>query len=135
MSPMPSKKKLESAVKEKINKLLTKHGWTHWPVAQSMYSQTGVADRHAVKEGVYMAIEAKRDKNHHPTENQKTWLRSIRAQDCFAFVVNDETIRDLEFFLEAYDCSVLAAMKRAEPAEEDKAIMLAAMQAMQKEFM
>lgn len=135
MSPMPSKKKLENAVKDKIVKLLVTHGWMHWPVAQGLYSKAGVADRHALKDGVYMAIEAKRDRNHHATENQKEFLRGVKAENCLAFVVNDETIVEFKRFLEAYDRSVFAAAQRAEPTEEDKAAMVVCITAMQRGFM
>lgn len=135
MSPMPSKKKKENTVKDEVKKLLTTHGWTHWPVAQNMYSEAGVSDRHAVKDGVYMAVEAKRDRNHHPTENQKKFLKSIQAQSCLAFVVNDETVKNLADFLDAYDRAVVAASRSQEPTEEDKQVLLVCAEAMTKEFM
>lgn len=90
--------KNEKDVKAKVKKLLDKHGWFWWMIPANGYGKSGVSDFHAIKAGVFLAIEAKFGSNK-PTALQRAFLESINAEDAYGFVVNDKNLDELEAFL------------------------------------
>lgn len=116
--------KNEGAVKKHIKQLLVAHGWMEWMPAQGGYGRVGVSDHNALKDGVFMAIEAKHEKSDKPTEPQKDYLRAVLHQGGFAFVVHKDTIRALEIFLVAFGRSAERQLKGEDPLPEDGAAML-----------
>jgi hypothetical protein len=87
------------------------------------YGKTGISDKLAYRGGILIAIEAKFGKNK-PTTMQKAFLESIRAESGFGFVVNDTNISWFKGFLEAFDRSIEAGMKKQMPSDEDGAYMI-----------
>jgi hypothetical protein len=81
----------EADVKAKVKLLLDKHGWMWWMTPGSVFGKSGVSDFCAFKHGTFMAIETKLHPNK-PTEQQKAFLRSVRAEGGVAFVVSDRTM-------------------------------------------
>lgn len=120
-----TKYKNENDVKKQIRLLLDRHGFFHWPTMQSGMGTVGASDRLAIRNGVFIAIEAKFDKRK-LTSNQAQFLENISAEDGFGFVVNEKTIEQLQVFLEAFDRSVAAASKGEKPTAEDGALQLEA---------
>lgn len=92
----------EKDVKKAIKKLLDKFGWFWWMVPANGYGKSGVSDIHALKAGVFLAIEAKFGSNK-PTALQIGFLNSINAEDAYGFVVNDKNLDELEAFLFNFD--------------------------------
>lgn len=115
--------KNETAVKAAIKDALTKRGWKSWPITQTGYGIAGVSDRIAVKAGCFMAIEAKFHPKK-PRESQKRFLREVRKEKHFAFVVDDRTFDVFQDFLDAFDFASEAAGRREEPDEETKACLV-----------
>ena len=113
----------ENSVKSEINKLLNQHKWFWWSSPMNGYGKTGISDKLAYRGGILIAIEAKFGKNK-PTTMQKAFLESIRAEGGFGFVVNDTNIGWFKGFLEAFDRSVEAGMKKQMPSDEDGAYMI-----------
>ena len=107
----------QKTVKPKIRKLLDKHGWFWWATPATMYSQSGISDICAVKQGMFLAVEAKFGRND-PTPTQMAYLDSIRACDHFAFVVRETTLDAFETFLTCLDKSIeYAANNQIAPPE------------------
>lgn len=119
----------EADVKQKIKKLLDRHHWFWWMTPANGFGTSGVSDFCAYKHGTFMAIEAKLHPNK-PSEMQKAFLRSIRVEKGFAFVVSDNTMDNFEAFLGAFERSVMAASYNEKPAPEDGAMMLNAIAVM-----
>ena len=94
----PKTKNEQNTVKPAIIRLLDKHDWFHWAVPNNGMGQSGISDRHAVWNGIFMVIEAKYG-NKKPTPLQIAFLNSVRAAGHFAFVVNDTNIHWLDEFL------------------------------------
>lgn len=78
-----------------------------------------------------MAIETKFGSNK-PTALQVGFLNSVRAEDGFAFVVNEKNVEWLEAFLGALDRSIAAQSRKEDVAPEDGAMMLNAIDALSK---
>lgn len=134
MSKMPTKKN-EVDTKTAVKKLLEIHGWFWWGPPARAYGKTGISDIHAVKDGVFIAIETKQGKGTpKPTVNQKDFLLAIAKADCFAFVVNDGRIEALAAFLLAFQRATAAQIKEQEPEAEDGAMMLDAIKEMTQEL-
>ena len=135
MSPMPKKAHLEADTKAEVKKLLDAHDWFWWMPPANGFGQSGVSDFHAVKDGMFMAIETKRGTaKPRPTPLQVAFLNSIRSADHFAFVVNDARVPHLKAFLEALDRSVAAAAKKQMPTPEDGSILLNAIRELTEEL-
>lgn len=124
----------ESLVKTYVKKALKEHGWQFWMPSGSAFGVSGVSDFCALRNGVFMAIETKLHPNK-PTENQKRFLRMVRAQQCLSFVVSDKTFDLFTWFLNAFDRAVEAQMRNQEPSEEDKTAMVSATAILIKPFM
>lgn len=102
---MSKARPLENDVKDAIKKLLTAHGWKHWPVAASRFGVGGLSDRMAVRGSpgvgcIFMAIEAKLDKPK-GTGLQETFLKAVREQGGIGIVVNRHNLGKFEALLEA----------------------------------
>lgn len=95
---------VENDVKKAIKKIFDKHDWFWWAVAAGAFSTSGISDFHAIKHGVFIAVEAKSGKNT-PTAAQRGFLSSIAAADGFAFVVNEERLPVLDAFLTAFEAT------------------------------
>ena len=119
----------EKDVKAKIKKLLDKHGWFFFMPPANGYGKAGIADILALKAGVFLAIEAKFGKNQ-PSPMQVAFLNSIRAEDGFAFVVNESSVEWLEAWLGAFNRSSEAVGRQQQVTHEDGATMIDAIRAM-----
>ncbi len=88
----------ESKVKEKLKKVLKRHGvYWHCPVQNGMGAPT--LDFIACCNGHYVAIETKAP-GLHPTARQQVTMADIQMSGGFVFVVsNDEELNRLEAFL------------------------------------
>lgn len=125
--------KRERDIKRKVKSTLTKHGWFYWMTATGGFGVSGIADICAVKQGVFMVIETKFG-DRTVTAMQKGFLHSIHAEDCFAFVVNDENLVWFESFMNAFDDSAIAAGKKQLPAPETGAMMINALRELIKGY-
>lgn len=113
----------EKDVKRKVKALLEKFDWFYWMPPANAYGKSGISDFNAVRRGVFMAIETKFGSNK-PTAMQIGFLNSVRAEDCFGFVVSDRTIPWLEAFLESFELSTVAAIKGEKVVEEHGSRMM-----------
>lgn len=113
----------ENDVKKRVNKLLTEHHWFWWSVPMNGFGKTGIADKAALRDGVFIAIECKFGSNK-PTPLQKAYLQSIMSHGGMAFVVNEKNIARLEEWLSAFDRAKDAVGTRDKIADEDGATML-----------
>lgn len=103
-----SKLKDEKGVKALIKRLLDFHGWYHWPnAAGGIGGAHGLSDRHAIKDGVFLAIEAKFGKNK-PTPLQTAHAAQVIANSAFAFCVNEKNINHLAMWLESLEHMIKA---------------------------
>jgi hypothetical protein len=100
----------EKDVKKRVKALLDRFGYFWWMVPANGYGKSGVSDIHALKRGVFIAIETKFGSNK-PAPLQIGFLNSIRAEDAFAFVVSDRNIDWFEAFLESFDISTTMQIK------------------------
>ena len=113
----------EAHVKDDVKALLDKWGWFWWMVPANGYGRAGISDFHALKDGVFMAIETKFGSNK-PTAPQIGFLNSIRQETGFAFVVSDRNITWLAAFLESFALSTDAQRRGEKVADEHGARML-----------
>lgn len=95
----------EAYVKDKIKALLNFHGWFTWMPGANGFGQQGVHDHLALKDGIFLSIEAKFGKNK-PSAVQKAFAGHIIANGCYAFCVNEQTISHLAMFLESFQFSI-----------------------------
>lgn len=119
----------EKDVKVQIKKLLGKHGWFFWMPPANGYGKSGIADILAIKDGVFVAIEAKYGKNK-PSPMQSAFLTSIKAESGFGFVVNDANIEWLDTWLSAFARAQMAIASGEKIADGDGPLMLDAIHAM-----
>jgi Holliday junction resolvase len=88
----------EKDVKREIKRLLDKFGWFWWMPPANGFGKAGISDINTIKDGVFMAIEAKFGSNK-PTVMQRAFLESVRTAGGYGFVVNEKNIDALEIFL------------------------------------
>lgn len=119
----------EADVKAEVKKLLDKYGWYWWMTPANGYGKAGISDFSALKAGVFLAIETKFGTNK-PTAMQIGYLNSIRAEDGFAFVVNEKNVEWLDAWLGAFARSAEAAANKQMPTPEDGAMMVNAIHEM-----
>lgn len=119
----------EKDVKREIKKMLDKAGWFFWMPPANGYGKTGVSDILAIKDGVFVAIEAKYGRNK-PSPMQSAFLMSIKAESGFGFVVNDSNIEWLDTWLTAFARAQNAIASGEKIADEDGPLMLDAIHAM-----
>lgn len=115
--------KKERDIKRKVKLILEKHGWFFWMTPANGYGVSGISDICAVRSGVFMVIETKFGKNK-VTAMQRAFLNSIHAEQCFAFVVNDDNMVWFESFMNAFDDSASAVTRKEMPSSETGAMML-----------
>ena len=114
---VPIIKKNESHVTKGVKKILDAHHWFWWMTPANGYGASGIADFCAVKQGMFLAIETKANRND-PTPMQRAYLDSIRTCDHFAFVVRDTNLDAFEQFVVMLDKSIeYSAQGQIPPAE------------------
>jgi hypothetical protein len=118
--------RIEKDVKKEVRKLLDQHNWYWWMPPANGFGKSGISDFHALRSGVFMAIETKLGKNK-PTPAQEAFLKQIAKQDAFAFVISEDRLEYFSLWLEAFDKSVQRAQQSLEPEETDKEIMFNAL--------
>lgn len=123
----------EADVKKQVKKLLDKHNYFWWCPPANGFGKLGVSDFNALKNGVFLAIETKYDKNK-ATAHQKAFLDSIRAEKGYGFIVNERNIEFLDQFLTTFDRSVGNVMKGEKPTDEDGSMMLNAIRALTEDI-
>ena len=112
----------EKGVKDLIKRLLNFHGWFTWMPGANGYGTQGVSDHLAIKDGVFLAIEAKFGTNK-PKPTQKAFAAQIIANDGFAFCVNEQNIDHLAWWLESFALSNEATrLALAEGRDPDQAV-------------
>ena len=119
----------ENDVKKRVNKLLNDRDWFWWSVPMNGFGKTGIADKAAIRDGVFVAIECKFGSNK-PTPLQKAYLQSVTSHGGLAFVVNEKNIDRLEEWLDAFDRAKTAIGNKDKVADEDGARMLDCIQAL-----
>lgn len=103
-----SKIRDEKGVKKLIRELLNFHGWFTWMPSANGYGTAGCPDHLALKDGTFLAVEAKFGYNK-PSALQKSFAGQIIANSGFAFCVNERNIDHLAWWLESYAVSVAAS--------------------------
>lgn len=119
----------EGGVKALIKDLLNFHGWYTWMPAANGMGTLGVLDHLAIKDGVFLAIEAKFGANK-PTPLQKAFAGQVIANSAFAFCVNEKNIDHLAWWLESFAISCAHEREGKEVPAEHGARMINAMSAL-----
>lgn len=127
LSPMRD----ENGVKKNVKKLFDHHGWYWWSIGASMYGKGGVSDFHALKNGVFLAVETKFGKKK-PTNLQRAFLESICAGNAFGFIVSDRNIEWLATFLEQFGKETDLVMAEKKMSNEGGATLVDAIRALQE---
>lgn len=125
--------KSEKGVKHQIKKLLTAHGWFYWMPAANGYGMQGVSDFCAIKDGVFLTIEAKFGYNK-PTATQILFAKSIIANSAFAFCVNEKSLPFLRDWLDSFAVAQQCQMQGQEVPPEHGSRMLNAISVMMDPF-
>jgi hypothetical protein len=128
-----SKVKDEKGVKAKIKLLLNFHGWFTWMPGANGYGQQGVHDHLALKDGVFLSIEAKFGSNK-PKPLQCSFAAQVIANDGFSFCVNERNIDHLAWWLESFEIAKQHQMQQLEVPQEHGARMLNAISALTDMF-
>jgi hypothetical protein len=128
-----SKLDSEKKVKALIKQLLDFHGWFHWMPPANGYGTLGVHDHNAVKDGVFLTVEAKCGRNK-PTPMQCSFAAQIIANDCFSFCVNEKNINHFAMWLESFEIAKQHQMKSEEVPQEHGARLLNAISALTDMF-
>lgn len=121
-----SRIKNEAGVKKLIKELLNAHGWFTWMPSANGFGLQGVSDHLAIKDGVFLVVEAKFGRNK-PKPLQRAFAAQIIANDGFAFCVNEKNIDHFAWWLESFALSVIAQRAGREVSSEHGARMLNAM--------
>lgn len=124
-----SRVKDEKGVKGKIKELLNHWGWYTWMPGANGFGTTGVSDHLAIKNGVFLAVEAKFGYNK-PRPAQKSFAAQIMANDGFAFCVNERNIDHLAWWLESFEFATQCQMRQEEVPAEHGARLLNAISAL-----
>lgn len=115
--------KSENDVKRAVKKIFDKHQWFWWAIGASAYGKGGTSDLHAIKAGVFIAVETKFGGNK-ATRLQVGFLTSIGAEKGYAFVVDEKNIEYLDQFLESFAIATAAASRGEQVPEEHGSRML-----------
>lgn len=125
--------KSEADVKKAIKKILDTRDWYWWMPPANGFGRSGISDFNALKDGVFLAVEAKFG-NNKPTVMQKAFLESVMSARGYGFVVNENRLQWLESFLDAFDRSTQAVQQGGKPSPEDGAMMLNAIKILTTEL-
>ena len=128
-----SKVKDEKGVKAKIKALLNFHGWFTWMPGANGYGQQGIHDHLAIKNGVFLTVEAKFGYNK-PKPLQSSFAAQIIANDGFSFCVNEKNIDHFAMWLESFEISTRYSSQNLEVPAEHGARMLNAISALTDPF-
>jgi hypothetical protein len=128
-----SKIKNEKGVKTLVKRLLDYHGYFHWMPAANGYGAQGISDHNAIKDGVFLAVEAKFGYNK-PKPLQKSFAAQIMANDGFAFCVNERNIDHFANWLESFSIATQAQVRGLDVPDEHGARMLNAISALTELF-
>lgn len=128
-----SRIKKEGGVKDQIKKLLNFYGWYTWMPAANGFGTGGVHDHLAIKDGVFLTIEAKFGTNK-PSALQKSFALTIMANDGFSFCVNERNIDHLAWWLESFEIAKVYAQKGLECPPEHGSRMLNAVSVLTDAF-
>ena len=123
--------KIEKDVKREVKKLLDANKWFWWMPPANGFGKAGISDFHALRAGVFMAVETK-VKTNKPTPMQGAFLNSIAAEDGFAFVVNDTNIEWFSRWLDMFDQAVAVAAKGGVPSADIGGPLLDAQKELEK---
>lgn len=118
-----SKVKNEKGVKTLIRDLLNTHGWFTWMPGANGYGTQGVSDHLAIKNGVFLVVEAKFGTNK-PKPVQKGFAAQIMANDGFAFCVNERNIDHFAWWLESFEIATQHQLAGLEVPQEHGSRML-----------
>ncbi len=121
--------KKEKDVKDLIKRLLDFHGWFTWMPPANGYGTMGVSDHNAVKDGIFIVIEAKFGRGK-PTAQQRAFAAQIMANDCYAFCVNERNIDHLAWFLESFEIAKQHQSRGEDVPQEHGSRMLNAISAL-----
>lgn len=113
----------EKGVKQIIKDLLNAHGWYTWMPGANGFGTQGVSDHLALKDGVFLAVEAKFGYNK-PRPTQKAFAAQVLANDAYAFCVNEKTIDHLAWWLESFEIAKQHQMHGLEVPHEHGSRML-----------
>jgi hypothetical protein len=103
---------IEKDVKRAVGKLLTEHGWFWWMPPAGAYGRSGASDFHAIRGGVFLAVETKVGKGK-TTALQDRFLTNVSCNGGLSMVVNE---RNLVEFANAISNSLLPDEKLRETA-------------------
>ena len=123
----------EEGVKKLIKELLDAHGWFHWMPPANGFGKGGVSDHNALKEGVFIVIEAK-FRYAKPTAMQRAFAASIMANDCYAFCVDERNIDHLAWWLESFEVAKQCEMRGQPVPAEHGSRLLNAISALTAKF-
>lgn len=118
-----SKARKEADVKDMIKRLLNFHGWFTWMPGANGFGAQGVSDHLAIKNGVFLTVEAKFGRNK-PSPIQKQFSLQIMANDAYAFCVNEQNMDHFAMWLESFEQATQAQMAGLEVPQEHGARML-----------
>lgn len=128
-----SRVKNEKGVKAKIKQLLDLYGYFHWMPSANGYGAQGVSDHLAIKDGVFLAVEAKFGSNK-PKPMQKGFAAQIIANDGFAFCVNEKNIDHFAWWLESFAVATEHQTEGMEVPEDHGSRMLNSMHVLMELF-
>ena len=128
-----SRIKNEKGVKALIKQLLDHYGWFHWMPAANGYGTSGVHDHLALKDGVFLTVEAKFGTNK-PKPLQSSFAAQVIANDGFSFCVNERNIDHLAWWLESFQIAVEHQQRSMEPPAEHGSRMLNAISVLTDPF-
>jgi hypothetical protein len=123
----------EKDVKTLIKRLLDFHGWFHWMPAANGYGAQGVSDHLAIKDGVFLAVEAKFGSGK-PSTLQKAFCAQIMSNSGFAFCVNESNIDHLAWWLESFEIARQQQQEGKQPDSEHGSRLLNAISVLTDAF-
>lgn len=92
----------EGKVKEKVKKLLTKHGAYFFMPRGTTYGRSGIPDFIVCAHGLFVGVETKAGYNK-PSALQDLEMLNIRKAGGVALVINEKNLGDLERLLDHLD--------------------------------
>ena len=88
----------EGKVKEKVKKLLTKHGAYFFMPRGTTYGRSGIPDFIVCAHGLFVGVETKAGRNE-PSALQDLEMLNIRKAGGITLVINEKNLDDLEHLL------------------------------------